>query len=1056
MSTATTSPTQSPHAAIPHYVLAADGAYCIEHYDSAPAFSSFLPGIAGFDGVPLWCLYVNRGQAIASFGVNNKDNAIVEFLPANWAYELVGLQGFRTFCLIGDEFYEPFSTFGAEPNGDRKLMRIDPDRLQLSTANARYGLQFDVEYFSPAEQPLGALVRHVRITNLADAPTQMTLLDGLPLILPAGVADFTLKAQRHITAAYAYVRPLACGAPYFATKVAVHDEAEVAEVTRGNFYAAWRIDGAHLRMLEPIVDPQVVFGAGQNFVSPRVFIEQRGVARHRQVWENRLGCALAPLEIKLEPGETAEFAALIGAAPSAGMANRFIASFTAPAEFARERASSERTIAAVTTPALTVSNRPTLDAYSRMNFLDNVLRGGLPVALPSKGGPTLLHVFARRHGDLERDYNFFVLPPHPLSSGAGNYRDICQNRRCDVLFYPDVRDRELRMFLTLLRADGYNPLAIEGFHWVADETQVDAFAPDDIAPNQLAELRRMVTKPFQPGALLHWLDCHDIRVANRTTWLHQLLSQCETKLIAGNHEGGYWIDHWTYLVDLLEALDSVYPDELVSMLTEDADVGWFDDGALVQPRSAKYCERPQGLRQLNAIVDHAPRANVLPPVTPLAKLIALVAIKAVSFDANRRGIEMEAGRPGWNDAMNGLPSLFGSSMCESLALGRLAGWLHARFEAAPDIALPRPVAELAARAVAHLADPNYDWRAECATREWYRDALVRDAEAPLSTISGAAIGQLLGLTVQRVNDAAKRATDTNTGLTHTYFQNAPSDAPTNPADAAPTESAPLPLFLEGQVHKLRLVRDRHEARRIYTAVRDSALFDAALQMYKLNAPLKACSPDIGRARTFTPGWFENESVWLHMSYKYLLELLRGGLYDEFFRDAATMLVPFMDPRIYGRSVLENSSFIGSTANPDPASHGRGFIARLSGSTAEFIHMWSLLTMGPRPFRLNANAALEFALEPTLPGEWFTTAETSVAWRDGQQTIPPDAFGCALLGHTLLVYHNAARCATYGPQAVRPTQYQLDDAAPVNAPRLGAADAKRIRDRQVTRLDVWLA
>ena len=26
------------------------------------------------------------------------------------------------------------------------------------------------------------------------------------------------------------------------------------------------------------------------------------------------------------------------------------------------------------------------------------------------------------------------------------------------------------------------------------------------------------------------------------------------------------------------------------------------------------------------------------------------------------GIEMEAGKPGWNDAMNGLPGLFGSEM----------------------------------------------------------------------------------------------------------------------------------------------------------------------------------------------------------------------------------------------------------------------------------------------------------------------------------------------------------------------------------------------------------
>lgn len=31
----------------------------------------------------MWVFYVNRGQGIASFGIENKDNAILEFLPAN-------------------------------------------------------------------------------------------------------------------------------------------------------------------------------------------------------------------------------------------------------------------------------------------------------------------------------------------------------------------------------------------------------------------------------------------------------------------------------------------------------------------------------------------------------------------------------------------------------------------------------------------------------------------------------------------------------------------------------------------------------------------------------------------------------------------------------------------------------------------------------------------------------------------------------------------------------------------------------------------------------------
>src|SRR5687767_801203 len=81
----------------PRYRLASENEYEITDFDRAPAFCSFLPGIAGPDGVPLWCMYVNRGQAVVSFGPGGKDSAIAEFLPATWAWQLAGVQGFRTF-----------------------------------------------------------------------------------------------------------------------------------------------------------------------------------------------------------------------------------------------------------------------------------------------------------------------------------------------------------------------------------------------------------------------------------------------------------------------------------------------------------------------------------------------------------------------------------------------------------------------------------------------------------------------------------------------------------------------------------------------------------------------------------------------------------------------------------------------------------------------------------------------------------------------------------------------------------------------------------------------
>ena len=61
--------------------------FVMDDYGKKSTFASFLPGIAGIRGIPIWCYYVNRGQCVVSFGVDNKDHAIMEFYPAHQAYQ---------------------------------------------------------------------------------------------------------------------------------------------------------------------------------------------------------------------------------------------------------------------------------------------------------------------------------------------------------------------------------------------------------------------------------------------------------------------------------------------------------------------------------------------------------------------------------------------------------------------------------------------------------------------------------------------------------------------------------------------------------------------------------------------------------------------------------------------------------------------------------------------------------------------------------------------------------------------------------------------------------
>ena len=161
------------------YELDDDGRYNIGNYDNGPAFSSFLPGLGGVEGVPLWCMYVNRGQAVVSFGVGNKDNAIAEFLPANWAYQLVGTQGFRTFCKVDGKYYEPFQRDQASCGHEySRSMLIDADRVTIKEINRTVGLSFEVEYFSPVNQPVGSLVRVLTVSNISKKKKSLELLVG--------------------------------------------------------------------------------------------------------------------------------------------------------------------------------------------------------------------------------------------------------------------------------------------------------------------------------------------------------------------------------------------------------------------------------------------------------------------------------------------------------------------------------------------------------------------------------------------------------------------------------------------------------------------------------------------------------------------------------------------------------------------------------------------------------------------------------------------------------------------------------------------------------------
>ncbi len=265
------------------------------------------------------------------------------------------------------------------------------------------------------------------------------------------------------------------------------------------------------------------------------------------------------------------------------------------------------------------------------------------------------------------------------------------------------------------------------------------------------------------------------------------------------------------------------------------------------------------------------------------------------------------------------------------------------------------------------------------------------------------------------------------------------------------KSRTLPLFLEGIVRAMKIEKDVQKARRLYKAIKKTGLYDNKLKMYKINESLKGVSKEIGRSSVFTPGWLENESIWLHMEYKYLLEILRSGLYKEFFEEFKNVLVPFQDPRVYGRSIFENSSFIVSSVFPDEKLHGRGFVARLSGSTAEMVNIWILMNAGEKPFFTNEEDELCLRFRPVLP-RWLFTKKL-------QDGFPKNTYAFRFLGKITVVYHNPKMKNTQGPNSAKPRSIVLkyDDGRKMEIKKdiIPFPYSRDIRDRKVEKIDIYL-
>ena len=1110
------------------------GRFVLEDFDAKPTFSDFLPAIAGIWGKPVWAFFVNRGQCVSSFGTKSKAYPIMEFNSANKAYQSTGMLGFRTFLRISRNGHamdiEPFSPTKSRWDGlkiersalPKRYMYIGSNEVQIRETDLANMIETNVTYFTLPEEDFSSLVRRTTITNLnLNAPVTVSMLDGLARIEPAGGdIDGMLKTMGTTLEAFFGVDQ-ASGSddiktmPFYRMSTEAADGAAVVVNQKGHYVLSFiEGDDANRKLLPIVYDTSAIFEEDTMLLHPVGLLTKsvKEILDGPQYSHAKTSSAFAAVdEVLIPPGGSVTVASFYGKANDITDVPVVARRVTAPGFVQYKFSRAIELVNQITLSAETQTGDNAFDGHVQQMFLDNSLRGGLPIILGAQDDNSRIlnsdedsrlkvyHLFSRVHGDLERDYNNFVVEPTFFSEGPANFRDVAQNRRNDIFFLPAIGSFHIKMFLSFIQADGYQPNSVEAVVFVISDTaSCDKLATTAVGHADGVRAQRellssiLCNGPFRPGQLFLLMEDLHIQLIMDRQGFMDAVAAVATTVPWAVYTQGYWADHWCYYLDLIKSYLAIYPEYEQSIMF-DHSLNYFFSPAHVRPRSEKYVlsesYKGQGnhVRQLDATAldeeKQKERQKYFNEITgwygpesnwqhetmtgkpfqssPIEKLFLLVTLKFATRDPYGMGIEYEAEKPGWNDAMNGLPGMVGSGMPEVFELTVLLKYVRSVVgKYRRPVSIPVELATLIesiSEALDDLMESGYVdadllelsvppelfayWDAVSTAREAYRESVKVRFKGEKAELSSSEAAEHLDRWIHEVETGCARASKIGThgdgdrsesGIVPTYFSfdvtkwKSTGEENKNHHDLVipiAMKVQRFPLYLEGPTRMLKTIDDEKEALNVHKRVGKSPLRDEGLGMFTISASLKGSSFDMGRMMAFTPGWLENESVWTHMSYKYYLELLRHRLYDQFFEEMKTGMLPYMDSDVYGRSIMECSSFIASSAFEDPSQHGRGYLARLSGSTAEFLSMWVLMMIGPQPFVLDkhTNKLAGMQLIPALPAHLFRYDSGASNGKERNNESGEATISFKLFTAINVTYHNSDGRDLFG---VPPKRYEV--------------------------------
>src|SRR5258706_5279864 len=523
--------------------------YCIRNYDRMEPF--FMSIVSSSDH---W-LFISSSGGISA-GRSNAENALFPYYPddrisensANTGHVAVlrVTRSARTFL------WEPFSArYAGLYAVQRNLYKNSyGDKLIFEETNSDLGLTYRYTWRSTDSY---GFVKTSWLITLSDQACQVTLLDGLQNLLPAGATTALQSNFSNLLNAYKRNElHVETGLGMSSLSSTLSDQAEPSEALRTTL--AWQLGLEEARYLLSAQQLDA-FRGGQE-------IEQETDIRGRR------GAYLINAGFELAPAQEKEWSVIA----DVNQDGRSVAALLKrleqdPAALALDvqrdivegTANLERIVASA--DGLQLSEDHTISVHHFSNVLFNTMRGGIFARNYSVGKNDLLNfvahrnrlvlsrqakffaalpvemesddlllraaatgsgdlerlcyeylplTFGRRHGDPSRPWNQFSInlkqpDGSPRLDYQGNWRDIFQNWEPLAWSYPEFSEQMIAKFLNATTADGYNPYRItrDGIEWETPDPDNPWANIGYWSDHQIIYLQKLLeaSHRFHPGRL---------------------------------------------------------------------------------------------------------------------------------------------------------------------------------------------------------------------------------------------------------------------------------------------------------------------------------------------------------------------------------------------------------------------------------------------------------------------------------------------------------------------------------------------------------------------------